>query len=512
MLEFFNNIRQFITDKFSDMDRTKRIFIIGGSLLFVVIVTALILMLTSTEYVTLASGLSLDEAAAISQELTNLNIEHRDNNATEILVPKENLSEAKMQLSIAGVYNKKDFTWTEAFNQSTITMTSEEKNKMYLLAQASALASSIETIDAVEEAVVNLYVPDDSSYLLNDNMESRASAVIRPKGSAELSVNQVNGIKMILLNSVKGLSEENISIIDTTGQELTNSSQFNEEYQANSQYDLKLEIENKLKENLVTFLENIYGRKNVKVMPSVVLDFDSRETVSTVFEPANQETNEGLIRSLSEISENVVGGDSSGAPGTDSNGGNTEYDETVTSDSDYQKMSRNLNYELNEINTKIVKAQGTISDISLAVIINTKVLEDEVLTEEHKSQIESLVSASAGLNTKVVEVSGMAFVDELDEFDLVSSTDQGNAFNILLVGGIVLIFIVAIGLVVFYMRSKAKVRETELEQKVEEQQEALDEIKTNEDDASSPKFQINKFIDKNPEAVAQLLRSWINEG
>jgi len=61
------------------------------------------------------------------------------------------------------------------------------------------------------------------------------------------------------------------------------------------------------------------------------------------------------------------------------------------------------------------------------------------------------------------------------------------------------------------MRSKAKVRETELEQKVEEQQEALDEIHTQDDDASSPKYQINKFIDKNPEAVAQLLRAWINE-
>ena len=62
------------------------------------------------------------------------------------------------------------------------------------------------------------------------------------------------------------------------------------------------------------------------------------------------------------------------------------------------------------------------------------------------------------------------------------------------------------------MKKKSKVRETELVQKVEEQQEALDEIKTQDDDASSPKYQINKFIDKNPEAVAQLLKAWLNEG
>lgn len=512
MVELLNNIKNYIGERFSDFDKKKKIMFISASLLLIIVVTALILMVTSTEYVVLASNLTLDEAAAIDQELTDLNIPHKDNNTTEILVPKEELSQAKMSLSIAGVYNKKDFSWTEAFNQSSITMTSAEKNKMYLLAQATALAQSIETIDTVEDAVVNLYVPDDTSYLLNDEMNSRASAVIRPKGSAELSSEQVNGIKMILLNSVKGLAEENISIIDNTGRELTKSSSFDEGYQANSQYDLKTEIENRLKDNLTTFLENIYGSKNIKVMPSVVLDFDSQETVSTVFEPPNEDENLGLVRSMSEVSEKVVDGTSSGAPGTDSNGGNTEYDEIVNNQSDFEKSSRNLNYELNEINTRVTKARGTISDISLAVIINTKVLEDEILTEEHKEQIEKLVSASAGLNTKVVEVSAMAFVDELDEFDLISSTDQPAGFNILLVTGVILIFVVAIGLVVFYMRSKAKVRETELEQKVEEQQEALDEIQTQDDDASSPKYQINKFIDKNPEAVAQLLRAWINEG
>ncbi len=511
MAELLNKIKNYITERFGDFDQKKKIMLIGGSLLLVVIVTALILMVTSEEYVVLASNLTLDEAAAIDQELENLNIPSRDNDTTEILVPKDRLSEAKMSLSIAGVYNKKDFSWTEAFNQSSITMTSTEKNKMYLLAQATALAQSIETIDTVEDAVVNLYVPDDSSFLLNEDMNSRASAVIRPKGSAELSPDQVNGIKMILLNSVKGLSEENISIIDNTGRELTKSSSFDEDYQANSQYDLKTEIENRLKDNLTTFLENIYGRKNIKVMPSVVLDFDSQETVSTVFEPPNEEENLGLVRSMSEVSEKVVDGTTGGAPGTDSNGGNTEYDEITGTQSDFEKSSRNLNYELNEINTRVTKARGTISDISLAVIVNTKALEDELLTEEHRQQIENLVSASAGINTSVVEVSGMAFVDELDAFDLVSSTEQPSGFNLILIAGVVLIFVIAIGLVVFYMRSKAKVRETELEQKVEEQQEALDEIHTQDDDASSPKYQINKFIDKNPEAVAQLLRAWINE-
>jgi flagellar biosynthesis/type III secretory pathway M-ring protein FliF/YscJ len=106
MLELFKKIQNYIVERFSDLDQKKKIMLIGGSLLLVVIVTALILMVTSEEYVVLASNLSLDEAAAIDQELENLNIPRRDNNTTEILVPKDRLSEAKMSLSIAGVYNK----------------------------------------------------------------------------------------------------------------------------------------------------------------------------------------------------------------------------------------------------------------------------------------------------------------------------------------------------------------------------------------------------------------------
>jgi len=511
MGDLINKIKEKILELFGNLDSKKKILFASLSLLFLIVITVSILLLTSTEYVPLASNLTLAEAAEIDSKLTELGISHKDNNTTEILVAKEDLSKAKMALSIAGVYNKKDFTWMEAFNNSSITMGSAEKSKMYLLAHASTLASTIETIDAVDEAIVNLYVPDDSSYLINDNMESRVSCVIRTKGGVELSSVQVNGIKMILLNSIKGLVEKNISIVDSTGKELTNSDSYDEGYQANSQYELKNEIENKLKNDLVEFLENIYGGKNVKVMPSIELDFDSQETISEVFQAPNENENLGLIRSMSTVLEDVIGESSGGAPGTDSNGANTQYNEGTNGDSTYKKSSENLNYELNKINTKIIKARGTISNISLAVIINTKVLKDGILTEEHKNQIEKLVSASAGLNAKVVEVSGMEFVDELEQFDLVSSTDKSKTFNIFLIVGIALIFIIIITLVVVFMRKKSKIREDELVQKVEEQQEVLDEIKTQEDDASSPKYQINKFIDKNPAAVAQLLKSWLNE-
>ncbi|MGM0379522.1 MAG: flagellar basal-body MS-ring/collar protein FliF [Bacillota bacterium] len=512
MAEFFQKIKDKVLGLIDGLDKKKKVIIISLSLFFVIGVSALILVLSNPEYVPLAQGLDVNEAAEIDSKLTELEIPHKAEGTSAILVPKDQLSKAKMSLAIEGVYNKKDFSWTDALNQSSITMTSEEKSEMYLLAKATALAQAIESIENIERAVVNLHVPDDSSFLFNEDVQSRVGCTIKTKNGAELSKAQVNGIQMLLLNSVQGLNKEYISIIDSSsGKELTNSSNSSETYQANSQYELKTEIETRLKDNITSFLENIYGRDNVKVAPSVVLDFDSKETVSTVFEPPNEDENEGLVRSISEASENVKDGQTGGAPGTDSNGANTQYNESVDSESDYESSSRSLNYELNQINTKVQKAEGTISEISLAVIVNTKVLKDEILTEENQEQIKNLVSASAGLNTKVVEVSALEFADKAAGFDKISSTDESSSFNLILIGGILLSFIAIISIVVVFMRKRAKVREVELEEKVEKQQEELDEITTQEDDESSPKFQINKFIDKNPEAVAQLLRSWANE-
>ncbi len=79
------------------------------------IIAIAIVLLTRTEYVPLATNLSLEEAANITTNLTELGISHRDeDNTTTILVPKEDLSRAKMQLTLNGSLTAKDFNWTQA--------------------------------------------------------------------------------------------------------------------------------------------------------------------------------------------------------------------------------------------------------------------------------------------------------------------------------------------------------------------------------------------------------------
>jgi len=472
-------------------------------------------MLTRPTYVPLAQNVTLDEAAAITAQLDELSIPWKEENDTSVItVPKEHLSNAKMSLTVEGVLSKQDFTWTQAFATNSFTMTTDDKNKMFLLAQATELANAIKTLDNIDDAVVNLYIPNDSTFLVNDMMESKASVILKMRQGKVLSEAEVNGIVMILANSVKGLEKDFITIVDSSGKELTKEAGDSWEIDVNNQLEMQISVEERLNTKLTEFLTTMYGRNNVKVMSNVDLNFDTNETVSKVFSPPIEGEVNGMVRSMTEITEKVASEGAQGAPGTDSNGQATNYAEVNDGSSDYTKASRTVNYEMNEIVSQLTKAKGAVNTITVAVILNQDVLQDQTLTEEHKNSLKQLISASAGLDTRIVEITALTFPDDSATYDVFSNTTAAGFMGVpiwvlILVGGLVLA-----GLIGFMImrRRNAQVEAERIEQeRLEQEAKELEEIQSGYEDKSSPKYQIEKFIDTNPESVALLLKSWLHE-
>ena len=515
MGEFIQRIRNQITEFWGSLSRQRKILLGVVSFLVVFGVSTAIFLLTRPTYVPLAQNVTLDEAAAITAKLDELGIAWKEENDTSvILVAKENLSNAKMSLTVEGGLSKQDFTWTQAFATNSFTMTTEDKNKMFLLAQANALAESIKTLENIDDAVVNLYIPNDSTFLVNDMLESKASVIIKIKQGKSLSEAEVNGIVMILANSVKGLERDFITIVDSTGKELTKPAGDSWEIDVNNQLEMQISVEERLNNKLTDFLTTMYGRNNVKVMSSVELNFDTEETVSKAFSPPVEGEVTGMIRSMTEITERVADTGAEGAPGTDSNGQATNYSETSSGNSGYSKASKTVNYEMNEIVNQLSKAKGTVETITVAVILNQSVLENETLTEDHSATLKQLISASAGLDTRVVEITAMAFPDETANYEVFSNTGDGSVMGIpiwvfFLVAGLIIAGIVAFVLV---RRRRAREEAERLEQeRLAQEAKELEEIQSGYEDKSSPKYQIEKFIDTNPESVALLLKSWLHD-
>lgn len=509
-------IRNQLNEYFQSLGKKQKILIGFGSLFLVLAIALSIFYISKPKYTTLYSGLSLEESGKITQKLEEMNIPYEsENGGTSISVPKEDINKARMNLAIEG-FPQKGITWEDAFNSNTLTMTNEDKRKKYLQAKMTQLAETIEEINGIDKATVLLTVPDSSNFLTEDIKPSKASVLLTLRSGFKLSDQQVNGIVTLVANAVEGLELDHVSIHDNSGKMLNQETSDGDNYSLNTKMDMKKEITNRLEENLKKFLAKIYGADNVDIMVNVDLDFDKEITDIKEFSPPVEGETSGLIISMEELKEEVVNGNRGGPPGTDSNSDAiTQYNEIDSSDTTYTKENRSVNYELNEIRKNIVKETGNVKDITVAIILNKKNLENGEMTDEHKERLIKLVSAAAGLETKTVEVMARDFSDSGQEnLMAISSEDSlGLASNIpfLSIGIIALLLIVgSIFAIVRIRRRKNEVSKI-LDEPTDIEDEDIEEIDLDFNDKSSYKYQIEKFVDKKPEAVAQLLRTWLNE-
>lgn len=515
MGNFIKQLRDRIVTFFNGLSKNKKIILIGGISGAVILLTILILVFTRTDYVVVVQGLSPADAQVVTAKLDEVGIPWKStNDATSVSVPEDSVSKARMEL--AASVSSTAFSWNDVFSNESITMTSQTREQMYIQATAADVEQSIETISSVEDATVILQIPKESSYFIKDEIESKASVVLKLKAGQELNEEQVNGIVNLIVSSVKDLKSDHVTVLDASGIQLNNPDDTGFT-SVNNQFEMQQNVQQQLKNDLTVFLENIYGLGNAVVQPKVLLDFNQQSETQKIFNPPIEGDTQGIIRSATRITEDVVNdAGATGVAGTDSNTG--EATSTVEGDnngSSYKKASETLNYELNEIYREVVKSQGDVKQLSIGVLLNTKSLVDGQMTEEHKAELTNLIAMSAGTDPANIQIMVQEFPDPMEYYNVYTGQGtEGTLFGIpiFVIVIVVLVTVVAVIVVMIIVsRNKKKREEAEaLALKEAEEVKTLDEIEFQED-KGSPKYHIEKFVDTNPEAAAALLRAWLND-
>jgi flagellar M-ring protein FliF len=483
-------------------DKRKKIIIIF--IISIISIIMLSIILSRPKYEVLYEDLSLKDMAQITKKLDELNVKWKtpgkDNTAT-ILVPAEMKNKIKIELASYGL-PKEMYGFTDAFNDSSWTMTDYDKKERYKYAKENELAATISDFDGVESAKVYIDLREDSGFVLEDNkMETTAAVSIIKSDNRPLKGETVTAIKDLVANSIN-TSPENIQVIDTTAGRTLGDEPEETEILMTDQFNIKNNLEQMINKNIKEFLENVFGANNVAVNSSIKINFDSEKSTIVEFAPPVEGSEEGLIRSMEEIEEHMVGGQASGTPGTETNPPD-DYGMPEDGGERHDMIKRTINNELNEINKEIRKAPGQVEDITVAVLINR-----DDLSSEEEEKIADLIYAATGLDTKKVEVRAQTF----DRPERVAEEEQRK--NLLWL--VLLLVALAIGTttyVVYRRRKEEELRELrELEglddiAQIETEVEDLEFIT----EESKMKSQIEKLIDKNPEQVAQLLRTWLNE-
>ena len=506
MGETIEQVKKQLNDFWQGMDQGKKKKFIISSILIVIGVTVLIFVLTRTKYEVLYDNLSSKDAGQVTKQLDEMNIKWKTGDKENtILVPADVKNKVKLELASEDL-PKEGYGFADAFNDSTWTMTDYEKKERVKYALQNELASTISEIDGIESATVYIDEKGDTGFVLEeDKNETTASVFIRKEHNGNLPSDTITAIKNLVAGSIN-MDSDKVSIIDDSGRLLTENSD-ESSYFITDQYSMKQNIEIRTNESLRRFLENVFGYGNVDVRTSVKSDFDSEMPKIVEFSPPIEGNEEGLIRSMEEVEEHISGGGEGGVPGTDSN--IPDYQMEEDENSRYDKASRVINNELNEINKEIRKAPGQIDTITVAVLINKDVLVDGEMTQDKKNEIRNLIIAATGLDTKEVEVSSQVFStgvlpEEKEE-------KKSNIAMWLIIGALAASAIT--GFVIYKKRQEEEEVYEDLERTLADaidEEPKIDEINF-EAEKSEMKTQIEKFIEKKPDAVAQLLRSWLNE-
>ena len=491
-----------------DKDKKKKLFITGVVIILSIIVLSI--FLTRTKYEVLYSNLSLADIAQVKTKLEEKGIEYKiaSDDPTTILVPQDVKSLAKIELASEGL-PESGYSFLDAFSDSSWTMSDYDKKERMKFALQSELASTISEIDGIDKATVYINEKDESGFVLDENQEeTTASVFIEKSFGKSLSLETIQAIQNLIASSVN-MDPEKVQIVDNEGNFLT-SKQNDSEILMNDQFVIKNNLEYKINESIRNFLENVFGEGNVDVRSSVKINFDSEKTNIIEFHPPIEGEDEGLIRSMEEVEEHTIGGIASGVPGTEEN--ISDYAMSENNYETYSSKSSTINFELNQINKEILKAPGQVEDITVAVLVNKQVLQNGIFNEEIQKDIEDLIYAATGLDTKKVAVMAEDFISR-DSTSNIFATDSSESMNKYIIFSILAAIIFIVGIIMYRRKKKENIQLEELQRRMEEERAISDETEDLDLEIEKPKLksQIEKFVDKNPELVAQLLRTWLNE-
>lgn len=435
-----------------------------------------------------------------------------------------NMAVVDSELTQSGYFSLEDFL------DSDMSTTNFEKQIKNAYLNMSEIRKAIEAMEGIDKAQVNYIPVDRSMTILNETLDNQCSVFLTINSKFQSSA--AEAIAVYVANALGNSSLDSVKIIDQYGNLLYNGPEDEDALSLSNQFEQTKATYNFYRDLVIRY--GLYlGYEYVEAEFNLNINYDRIEEYYRQYLPAD-----GSDQGLYDIYEKVSSenkGSTGDVPGTDSNDENGYYIANNSSgDSTYDSL--NITYKVSEKVTTTLKEWGVIdnADSSGAIVlkkvsVHTEdelrrrgILDDDTAYEDYiannsepvQQPVPSEFTEAFSNATGIPEANLTIIIYEIPEYVITESA--GFNWNLLLT---VLLFVFIIGLlifVVFRVSKPAEVVETEPELSVEKllattkENQSLDDIEFSE--KSETKKLIEKFVDENPEAVAALLRNWLNDG
>ncbi|HTW99073.1 MAG TPA: flagellar basal-body MS-ring/collar protein FliF [Acidimicrobiales bacterium] len=346
---------------------------------------------SAPSYTVLFANLQPEAAGQVTQQLTNNHIPYElSDGGTTVLVPQSDVNQERISLAEAGLPSGGTITFSTLANTG-ITSSQFVQDVDYQQALSSQLAQTIESIQGVQTAEVQLVVPQQTSFAVGTTGNPSASVLVALQPGVTLTTTQVQAIVHLTASAVPDLSPSAVTVVDNQGDVLS-APGIDDGASANNQQTI--DWDNTVAGKINSILAPALGANNFAVQVNATLDFNqvSSQTNSFVLGPngkpvtvpTNTQTSKETFTGSGQNPNGVLG---AATPATGSNSNGT-YDDTTS----------NVSNSAGSTNTTTQQAVGLPTSTAVAVLVNSSV--KGATSTANLTKIRDLVAEAAGLNLK----------------------------------------------------------------------------------------------------------------
>jgi flagellar M-ring protein FliF len=502
------DIRQFITKL-----TPKGWAMVGGSAAAAIVFLMLVMHFASTKsYTTLETSLDPAQTGKITSTLDAKGIGYQiQNGGTALAVDSGQVSQARIALATAGLLGVgSQQPGFELLDKSSLGASNFQQQITYQRALEGQLDQTIEQIQGVDAATVNLVLPSQQDQLFGENGPSSSASVLL-SDSGSLDPNAVKGIASLVASSVQGLSDQKVTITDSTGALLWPTSGAAASGGATSKQAVENQYDAQMAAAATGLLAQTLGPGKAQVV--VNADVNANQATSDILTygkkgvPLTQQTQTETLKG----GGGTAGGTTGTIPAYAATGG--------SSNSNYNNKSSNTTFGVNKTVTHSVIAPGGVNSQTVSVLV------DKSVPASALPAIKSAVAGAVGLNAKrgdSLSVSQIAFAKPA------TTTASPNSPTKML--GYAKYAAVGLGalLFLFFMRRNLKRREREvfagqptwlreletprpLAALASGADDDVTEVKRLRSPVNVPKRQVEELVERDPDRVAQQVRAWMSE-
>jgi flagellar M-ring protein FliF len=516
-----------------------RLFVLLGLLgagVAVVLVTLLWMSKDAAQAI-LYAHLTMDDAAAMASKLKEMNVPYQlQGDGTTILVPSTMVYDTRLRLASEGL-PRGGGAGFELFDQRIFGMTEFMQKLNYRRALQGELARTITQLGAVQSARVHLVLPDKSLFL-DQQDKPTASVVLKLAPGRHLTPEQIHGITHLVASSVEGLKAEDITLVDSNGEQLLQEQKDPSlRFLSEEQLAYQRALERTLERRAQSLLGRAIGKDSVLVRVSAELDFQRIERSEERYDADNP-----AVRSEQRSKEEGTGPGfwAIGVPGVRSNV-NDSAELSKPGNNTATRESETVNYEVSKTVSKVVAPSGEIKRLSVAVLVDGTYKAEAGATTyvprsgEELTKFREMVESAVGYNKARgdrVEIANIPFAVPDNTEDLAMAAEATRTFWLTLgrYGAYIIVgllcFVCVIRPLIGWVTAQTGAGETMLPRTVQELEADMGTsdmlLGAAEEAGQLPaasgaakpagqqlRGQLAEFVTAEPERAAELLRIWL---